>query len=75
MRAVRKGSDPFSLLVGKALVDPGFRAKILDQGQQVAALKEVGIAQPTQDQLDALRRSITALESLEGEFSPGVGTA
>jgi hypothetical protein len=75
MRAVPQGSDPFSILVGKALVDCEFRAKVLDQARQKEALQEAGIAEPTQQQLDALRRSITALEGLEGEFSSGVGTA
>jgi hypothetical protein len=75
MSAVTRGSDPFSLLVGKALVDDEFRAKLLDKDTQVAALKEIGIADPTPDQLRALNNSITALENLEGEFQGGIGTA
>jgi hypothetical protein len=69
------GKNPFDLLVGKALIDSKFRAKVLDPKRRAAALKEVGIANPTAEQLQALGNAISALENLEGEFAPGIGTA
>ena len=75
MSTAPKGTDPFSLLVGKALVDEAFRAKVLDPDQRKAALHEVGIAAPTAEQLQALNNAVSALENLQGEFRGGVGTA
>ena len=66
-------SDPFSALIGKALVDEEYRAKILDPAQRVAALQEVGVANPSPAQLQALQNSITALQSLYGVFQKDVG--
>jgi hypothetical protein len=68
-------SDPFHLLLGKALVDDKFRAKLLKLGTRKAALEDVGIANPTKVQLEALQKAITALASLAGSFGPGVGAA
>ena len=66
-------SDPFSTLIGKALVDDEFRAKLLDPGQRVAALQEIGVDNPTPAQLQALQNSITALQALNGAFQKDVG--
>jgi hypothetical protein len=67
-------SDPFSALIGKALVDEDYRAKILDPAQRVAALQEVGVDNPSPAQLQALQNAITALQSLNGAFLKDVGT-
>lgn len=66
-------SDPFSALVGKALIDEAYRLKLKDPGQQVAALQEVGVANPTPVQLQALQNAIQAVETLNGVFQGQVG--
>jgi hypothetical protein len=68
-----QGSDPFSALIGKALVDPDYRAKLLDPAKRVAALQEVGVTNPSPAQLQALQNSITAMQSLYGVFQKDVG--
>lgn len=70
-----KPSDPFHMLLGRALVDEAYRAKLLDPETRAAALKDVGIARPTQDQLKAVQNAITALATLSGTFGEGVGAA
>ena len=73
----KKAKDPFYELLGKALVDAGYRAMLLDPdpAQHVAALKLVGIANPTKQQVQALENSIGTLRTLYGTFGDGVGAA
>jgi hypothetical protein len=67
--------DPFHLLLGRALVDEKFRAKLLKTSTRKAALKDVGIANPTEVQLETLNKAIIAFKSLRGSFGEGVGAA
>ena len=39
------------------------------------ALKELGIANPTKTQFDAVGNAKTALQTLEGSFGEGIGAA
>jgi hypothetical protein len=71
----KKSSDPFNELLGKALIDVAFREKLLDSKTRADALKDIGIANPTNMQLQALQNAITALETLSGSFGEGVGAA
>jgi hypothetical protein len=66
-------SDPFSALIGKALVDDTFRAKLLDPAKRAAALQEIGVDNPTPAQLQALQNAITAIQGLNGAFQKDVG--
>ena len=54
-------------LLGRALIDLEFRARLLDKEQQGAALEEVGI-RPTSDVIDALNAAIEALMELSSTF-------
>lgn len=67
--------DPFHMLLGRALVDEAYRKKLLKLSTRKRALKDIGIANPTKDQLDALQSAITAFGSLSGSFSDEVGAA
>ncbi len=67
--------NKFHELLGRALVDEDYRKKLRDPATRVDALKELGIAQPTQRQLDDLQRSIQAVEDLSGVFGGGIGAA
>ena len=69
------GLDPFHLLLGRAIIDEGFQARVLDEKTRVAALKEVGIARPTKVQLLALENAIQALKTMHGTFGEGIGAA
>jgi hypothetical protein len=71
----RKSSDPFYELLGKALVDKEWRDKLLDPATRADALMEIGIAKPTQTQLQAVENAKAALQTLEGSFGEGVGAA
>jgi hypothetical protein len=53
----------FYALIGRALMEPEFRARILDGGQQADALAELGI-DPNDDVLDQLNGSIEAINTL-----------
>lgn len=53
----------FYALLGKALMEPEFRARVLDTGQQADALAEVGI-DPSDDVLEQLNASIEAINTL-----------
>jgi hypothetical protein len=70
-------SNPFHMLVGRALVDEKFRKRLLSQtpSTRKKALKEVGIDNPTQGQLQVLQNAIDAFLSLHGSFGEGVGAA
>ncbi len=67
-------SNKFDLLVGKALVEKEFRAKLLDPATREDALKDIGIAHPTKVQLQAVQNAIDTLQDLSGTFS-GTGAA
>ncbi len=71
----RKSSDPFYELLGKALVDEKYRDKLLDPKTRADALKDIGIAKPTETQLKAVENAKTALQTLEGSFGEGIGAA
>jgi hypothetical protein len=53
----------FYALLGRALMDPEFRAEILDTGSQAAALEKVGI-EPSEEVLRQLNDSIEAINTL-----------
>lgn len=53
----------FYALIGRALMDPEYRAQILDTGQQAAALEKVGI-EPNDAVLAKLNESIEAINAL-----------
>jgi hypothetical protein len=67
--------NPFHMLLGRALVDEEYRAKLLNPKTRVDALKDLGIANPTDTQLKTLQKAITTLGSLSGSFGPGTGAA
>ena len=67
-------SNKFDLMVGKALLDPDYQAKLLDPKTREAALKDIGVTHPTQEQLDAIENAKGTLEDLSGVFS-GTGAA
>lgn len=70
-----KSSAMFHELLGRALVDVEFREKVVDPTTRADALKDVGIHNPTANQLQALQNAITALQSLSGSFGEGVSAA
>lgn len=70
-----KAPDRFHMLIGRALVDEEYRAKLLDPSTRAAALKDIGIARPTKNQLTAVENAITALRTMNGTFGEGVGAA
>jgi hypothetical protein len=53
----------FYALLGRALMDPDYRARVLDKGQQADALMAVGI-EPDDDMLQQLNDSIDAINAL-----------
>jgi hypothetical protein len=53
----------FYALIGRALMDPDFRAEILDTGRQAAALEKIGI-EATDEMIDQLNASIEAINSM-----------
>ena len=53
----------FYALLGRALIDPDFRARILDTEQQADALGEIDI-QPSEEVLAELNASIGAIRAL-----------
>lgn len=67
-------SNKFDLMVGKALLEEEYRAKLLDPTTREAALKDIGITHPTKVQLQAVENAIDTLEDLSGAFS-GTGAA
>jgi hypothetical protein len=67
--------DPFHMLLGRALVDEKYRRKLLRLSSRKAALKDLGIANPTQEQLDALQSAITAFGALSSSFEEETGAA
>ena len=72
----KPSDDPFYELLGRALVDfEDSRAELLNPSTREDALKEIGIAKPTQTQLQAVENAKTALQTLEGSFGEGVGAA
>jgi hypothetical protein len=59
----------FYALLGRALMEPEFRARVLDTGRQAAALKEVGI-EADGAALGQLNDSIKAIDQLASSFGP-----
>jgi hypothetical protein len=53
----------FYALIGRALMDPDFRAELLDTGQQAAALGKVGIT-ASEEILARLNASVEAINNL-----------
>lgn len=72
-----KPSDRFNMMLGRAIVDKKYRDRLTSPNplKQRNALKELGIKNPTEVQLEALRKAVVALESLSGSFSDEVGAA
>jgi hypothetical protein len=70
-------SDLFHALLGKALLDEDYRNRLIDPNKRMKALEEIGLKNPTQDQLTAVQNSITALRTLAAVMVPegGTGTA
>jgi predicted ABC-type ATPase len=68
-------SDLFDLMLGKALTDPKFRKQLVNSDTMAAALKEIGIENPTKAQLQAVQNAITALTTLSNSFGDGFGAA
>jgi len=59
--------SPFHAMLGKALVDADFRARLMDPEQQADALSSIGI-EPTREVLNELNQSIEALSQLSQAF-------
>jgi len=53
----------FYALLGRALIDPEFRERILDNDRQAAALAEIDI-NPSAEVIGELKASIEAIKSL-----------
>jgi hypothetical protein len=68
-------SDPFYAMLGKALVDPEYQGRLLDETTRADALKELGIEHPTEDQLRGVGNAKTALETLRNVFGDEFGAA
>lgn len=66
--------DRFHHLLGKALTDQAYLAKLVDPNQQAEALEMVGI-EPTGEILESLNMAIGALNGLKSQFGPGVAAA
>ena len=58
-----KNEAAFHQLVGRALYDSAFRARLMDPGQRAGALAEVGFA-PTSEQAASLERTLNAVQDL-----------
>jgi hypothetical protein len=69
------GSGPFHTLVGKALIDPEYRERLQNPDTQAEALKEAGIHNPSDVQIQALKNAIAAVSTLSGSFGDEVGAA
>lgn len=54
-------------VLGRALIDQGFRDRLLDPSQQKEALRGIGIT-PTDEMIEALNKSIDALTALSAHF-------
>jgi len=61
----------FYALLGRALIDPEFRAQLLDTDQQSEALEKLGI-DPSDEVLEELNASIHAINALASHeaFAP-----
>jgi hypothetical protein len=62
--------DPgdFHKLIGRAMDDGEFRAMLINPAQRAQALKQVGIQDPTADQLAAINAAIEAIERAADTF-------
>jgi hypothetical protein len=63
------GGSKLHELLGKAITDEAFAAKIVDPERQAEALQEVGI-EPTPEVLEELNHSIHHLRHLWETFGP-----
>ena len=66
--AERSSTNSFYTLIGRALVDEPYRARVIDEKQQAQVLAEVLGREATEADIKALRNSIEALEALYGKF-------
>jgi hypothetical protein len=60
--------DEFHTLIGRAMNDPAFRAKLIDPDQRAQALRQVGIENPTREQLTAIGEAFEAIERVSTAF-------
>jgi hypothetical protein len=63
-------ANSFYALIGRALVDEDYRARIMDEKEQEGALTEALGRPATEADVTALRNSIEALDALYGKFGP-----
>ena len=61
------GKADFHAVLGRALIDPGFREQLMDRERQVEALKAMGV-DPTEEVLQALNDAMAALGRLADSF-------
>ncbi|CAN5575828.1 hypothetical protein BH23CHL8_BH23CHL8_00850 [soil metagenome] len=61
------GKADFHAVLGRALIDPGFREQLMDSEHQVDALKAMGV-DPTDEVLQALNEALDALGRLADSF-------
>ena len=61
------GKADFHAVLGRALIEPGFREQLLDTERQAAALSAMGV-DPTAEVLEALNESLAALQRLADSF-------
>jgi len=66
----------FHQLIGRAMVDSGFRAQLThqDPSYRVAALQEMGFA-ASKDELAALERAVQSIDELANEFGGDIKAA
>jgi ParB-like chromosome segregation protein Spo0J len=53
--------DDFHNLIGRAMDDVTFRAMLINPDQRAQALRQVGIENPTKDQLAAIAAALEAI--------------
>jgi len=53
--------DDFHKLIGRAMDDTAFRGMLLDPDQRSQALRQVGIENPTKEQLSAIASALDAI--------------
>jgi hypothetical protein len=66
--------DRFHHLLGKALTDDAFLAKLVDPNKQAEALEEVGI-EADGEILQSLNTALGAINGLKAHFGPGTAAA
>jgi hypothetical protein len=58
----------FHNLIGRAMDDGEFRAMLINPAQRTQALRQVGIQDPTPDQLAAINAALEAIERAADTF-------